>query len=475
MRNTNDMEQVRQRMSGSRRRSWIIIFACALALLQSALLMPGCAAKTPPANVVLITIDTLRADHVGCYGYDRDTTPNIDRFAAKNTVFANAFAPMPTTLPSHSSIMTSLYPFEHGVRANGWKLDEKHTTLAEILREKGYATAAFTSVWGIGEAQGLAQGFDTLEQSKYFGVGVDKNERLAEHTTAMALDWLKARQKEDPPFFLWVHYWDPHSDYNPPEPARSMFSSAQATAEVDGTTECLMDLMKKKIVPLPADRDYLVNLYDGEIRYTDEQVGKLLDFLENNRNTLTILVADHGESFGENDSWAHSLRLYEENIRVPLIISLPVPVKAGAVVESQAELVDIMPTVLDFLSIQTERELSGQSLRRAIEGRDLDVGRGIIERQYISEEYSERFGVETDHLLGIRRWPYKFMMKSSGHIELFNLAVDPREQNNLAGEQAELVEAFKAESIRNLELIREIESPGMGDETRNKLKALGYL
>ena len=459
----------------SPKHGWIINFACLLVLLQITLLVGGCAERNPSTNVVLITIDTLRADHVGCYGYKRDTTPNIDKFAGESVVFKNAFTPMPTTLPAHSSIMTSMYPFEHGVRANGWKLDSGMTTLAEVLKARRYTTAAFTSVSGIGKKQGLAQGFDVLDEEKDFGKGTKKNERLAEHTTSIVIDWLKSQREDNNPYFLWVHYWDPHSDYNPPEPFRSMFPASRETKEVDGTTDSLIDILNKRITPLPADVEYLVSLYDGEIRYTDAHVGRLLEYLESRDDTLIILVADHGESFGENDSWGHAYRLYEENIRIPFIIRPPGGAGAGAVIESQAELTDIMPTILDYLSIRANHEFSGRSLRPVIEAKKVAPGHGLIERQYVSEEFSKKFNVEREILLGIRRWPWKFLMNGAGDVELYDLSVDPGEHNNIAAEQPELVQKFRTETTRNLQEIRETEIPGMDPETKENLKALGYL
>ena len=252
-------------------------------------------------NVVIITADTTRADHVGCYGNRSVETPFIDQLARDGILFAQAITPSPSTLPSHSSLLTGLYPSHHGARANGtFRLDEKVTTLAEMLKQKGYCTGAVISAFVLDSRFGLDQGFDLYHDDLTKGMQYSAHmfrERAAELSNEPATKWL--RENADGPFFLWVHYFDPHAVYLPPEPFRSQYAD---------------------------------DLYDGEIAYVDAQIGVLLEQLDElgvRQKTLVIYTADHGEGLGEHGEQTHSLLVYDATLHVPLVISCPRAPAAG--------------------------------------------------------------------------------------------------------------------------------------------------
>ena len=311
----------------------------------------------PPRNVLLITIDTLRADHLGCYGYTGIQTPAIDALAKEGIRFEWAFTPVPITLPSHVSIMTGMNPASHGVLNNGeYRLDNSVKTLAQILRQHGLATAAFVGAFVLSRQFGLDQGFERYDDAlRPTQEGAHEafslyNERKGEMVTEASIQWLK---KENPNrFFLWVHYFDPHFPYDPPQAFKSAYPD---------------------------------HPYDGEIAYTDHCIGLLLKELADLKvleDTLVVLVADHGESLGEHKETTHGIFLYDATVRVPLILHYPglhhsgvqsseqhsleqhpsglLP--QGSVFSQPVKTLDILPTILDLLEIPHPAGLQGKSL-----------------------------------------------------------------------------------------------------------------
>jgi len=343
-------------------------------------------------NVVLITLDTTRADRLGAYGYEKAQTPNLDRLAREGILFADAVSPAPITLVAHASILTGLDPDRHGVRHNGqYRLDPSQVTLAEVLRENDYETAAFVSGFVLDARYGLSQGFDRYDDrtephpgQPFGGLG----ERKAEATTDAALEWLGGRD-ESRPFFLWVHYYDPHTEYKPPEAYASRFQTSP---------------------------------YDGEIAYMDSQIGRLVSELEKTGNDLLVLVAgDHGESFGEHSEHGHSRFLYESTQRVPLFLWSPGSLLTPRVVDGTAVgLVDIFPTVLDLLGIAGGPRVDGVSLRLASTAR---------ERALYMESMAGYLESGWAPLFGLRRHEDKFI--HAPRAEYYRLFEDPGERENL--------------------------------------------
>ena len=397
-------------------------------------------------NVLFIIVDTLRDDHLGCYGYDKIKTPNIDAIAKQGTLFKNAISQVPLTFPSHSSMFTSTYPQFNKMRDNsGYKLDNSNITLAERLKENGYATAAFISTMVLKSKSGINQGFDTFDDKieKSVGKRVLKfmdDERTADKTTAAALNWLKANK--DKKFFLWVHYYDPHTIYNPPSPYKDIYKDS---------------------------------LYDGEIAFTDENIGVLISALKDlklDKNTLIVFASDHGESLGEHEERGHAVFIYDVTLKVPLIFSYPGFIPQGKTVEEEARLIDVMPTILDILGIKKNKEIQGLSLENLINGKQKTGNLPAY-----SESLYAKFHFNWSSLQAIRTKDWKYI--KSTEPELYNLKDDPKELNNLASSRKDIardldkqLESFLKKTSAPEEKEKRVE---IDRETKEKLMSLGYV
>ncbi len=293
-------------------------------------------AENPP-NLVLITVDTLRADHLSSYGYHLATSPNIDRLASEGVRFARAYSPIPLTGPSHISLFTSRFPQEHGARINGVAVpeDSKWLFLPQILRKFGYRNAAFVSAWTLtNRLTQLGQWFDIYDQNLTQSHQVFHSSRFAEDVTPPAIGWL--RDNRDRPFFLWVHYFDPHAPYH----LRAEFASPESNGHPDSSADWANKEDQKRIIK-----------YDSEIGYVDHHIGKLLaelDDLELRDSTIVALTADHGESLGEHGYVGHGRRLFEGIVHIPLILRYPKTIPAGRVIPRAASLLDLTPTLLEL-------------------------------------------------------------------------------------------------------------------------------
>lgn len=397
----------------------------------------------PPTNVVLITIDTLRADHVGCYGYKQVKTPNLDSLAAEGARFERAFAVVPVTLPSHTTMLTGTYPMLSGMHDfSGNKLSPQQPTLASVLRQSGYATAAVVGAAVLDSRFGLNQGFDFyydhFDFSRLDEANLDQMERPGNVVADIALDWLgKNSQKK---FFLWVHLYDPHFPYRPPEPYA---------------------------------REYADHPYDGEIAFVDEQVGRLVRFLKEKglyRNSLILVTGDHGESLGEHGEKTHGFFIYNATMRVPLIIRLPDSTSARTVTDP-VSLVDLMPTVLSALGVEIPTQVQGTSLLPAIRGAKADANRNLY-----GETYLPRLHFNWSELRGTENTRYHFI--DAPHPELYDLTKDPGEIHNLFPERkavAQEMHAKLAALIRDYSAGKEMaEKTGLDPAMMERLKALGY-
>jgi len=392
-------------------------------------------------NVLFVTLDTTRADHLGSYGNRSIETPNLDRLAREGVLFANALTTVPATLPGHSSLLTGLYPFNHGARANGtFRLEDDQITLAERLQKRGFRTAAAISAYVLDSTYGLSQGFeqyyDDLTRGNKYAPQMFR-ERAAELTNEVVFEWLGEHADEQ--FFLWVHYFDAHEPHVPPEPFRS---------------------------------DYAADLYDGEIAYADAQFGNLLGRLSElgvRERTLVVVTADHGEGLGEHGEQTHSLFIYDGTLHVPLIVHAPAALPKGRVVERQVSLVDVVPTVLELLGMELPRGLDGISLLQA----PADSPRA---------HYVETLSTMTLHgwapLLGVRREDYKYIL--APRPELYDLRSDPSELENLYQEREEVAAEFDGilqELVGGDPLLAAQVSPNLeaNEEALRKLAALGYI
>jgi arylsulfatase len=328
------------------------------------LLLPFLAAcgGPPPPSVVLITIDTLRADHLGCYGYHRPTSAGIDRLANEGALFERATATVPRTTQSVASILTGRYPRGHGARGLFSILSEANVTLAEILRDRGFATAAFTSNMFLTPEQGFDQGFEIYDNPQRRWSGDS-----AAEVTANALAWLDQRPA-DVPFFLWIHYLDPHWSYQPSPPYDRAFDP-----EFDGPLTVYEDLALNRLTKgevIFENRldqrqiEHLIALYDGEIAQIDQALTPLLRRVADlGKPVLTVLTSDHGESLGEHDyHFAHGEYLYEPGLRIPLLFHLPGRIPAGLRVGDLVQTIDVAPTILGLLGIDGLQSVDGRPL-----------------------------------------------------------------------------------------------------------------
>ncbi len=384
------------------------LFTRALPLALAGLLLTVIAGAraTPkrPINVLLITVDTLRPDALG-WVKPGNSTPVIDALATEGFGFPSAVAPAPVTQPTHASIFTGLLPRRHGVRDNGQVLAGGITTLAERLRQVGYATAAFISGHPLATGFGFEQGFDHYDDRLAAGAP-GRLERPAAETTRAVLEWLgsdtgKTGAGNSKPWFLWIHYWDPHDPYTPPPefelPAQPTEGAADATR-----------------------RAYL-----GEVAYVDQQIGELLHGLAkdgDSRPTLTVFAADHGESLGEHGEQTHGFFIYESTVAVPLIFNLPGRILAARSAAA-ARLIDVAPTVLDLLGQPPLDDVDGVSLASLLTGETQSVPPAIVEsrRPWLSYGWSP--------LRAVRQGAWKLI--AAPRPELYHLERDPGEATNL--------------------------------------------
>ena len=354
---------------------------------------PAPAAPRGGLSVLLVTLDTTRADRLGCYGHAAAKTRYLDRLAAEGTRFETVIAPAPITLPSHSSILTGLYPFEHGVRNNGnFYLDARHPTLASVLKARGYRTGAFVSSFILDRRYGLDRGFDVYDdrmEGEYSQVLTLQAERRGDRTALALGRFIDERAKEpQTPFFAWLHLYDPHEPYRPPHPFRDMFAH---------------------------------DLYDGELAFVDAILASVLDRLRGAGlldRTLVVVTADHGESLGEHGETTHSMFVYEGAIRVPLLLWRPGLVPAGQVVREPVRLVDVSPTILELLGERPLATPHARSLVPLVEGRST----GAAPPAY-SETLLPKFYMNWAPLRALRDGRYKLI--DAPRPELYDLQADP--------------------------------------------------
>ncbi|MFC1573191.1 sulfatase-like hydrolase/transferase [Candidatus Eisenbacteria bacterium] len=395
-------------------------------------------------NLLLVTLDTLRMDRLGCYGYESAQTPVLDALASGGIQFEDAITSVPLTLPSHATILTGLHPPSHGVRDNGnHYLSPEHITLATTLKGRGYETAAFVSCFVLDARFGLDQGFDLYDfqvtEKGHRPRMTDFNERPADAVSDEAIEWLRERTEagREAPFFLWVHYFDPHLPYKSPLKGLPRFARKP---------------------------------YDAEIAFVDQQLGRLLDELGRQNltdNTLIVVVADHGESLGEHEEPAHGLFVYDCVMRVPFILSCPALIDGPRHIKGQAVgLVDVRPTLEDLLGLEPARPCDGRSLLRS-----WDSGERAL---YIETEAPlNMFGWSP--LYGLRTATRKYI--HAPVPEYYDLREDPNELNNQftsgPGGLADLQQRLDA-------LMEEwqqgsVATRALSDEEIERLSSLGYL
>jgi arylsulfatase A-like enzyme/Tfp pilus assembly protein PilF len=392
-------------------------------------------------NLVFVTLDTMRADHLGCYGFRSVDTSNIDGLASEGVLFEHATAPVPLTFPSHSTIFTGLLPPHHGVRDNGgFFLEDDKTTLAERLKGAGYTTGAFIGAWVLESRWGLAQGFDEysdkFDLSQYKILSLGTVQKRGDEVMDNALAWVDT--VKDRKFFAWVHLYDAHAPYDPPEPYRSRYRGQP---------------------------------YAGEVAYVDHVVGRLVEYLRQNgllEKSLIVITGDHGESLGEHSESTHAYFIYNSTTAVPLIVRTPWGYRGRS--RTRVSLADLFPTVLDLLGLPPEPGIDGRSLARAVLDPSADLGHVAY-----SETYFPRYHFGWQQLRSLRDGAYTFI--DAPQPELYDLARDPKEATNI----------YKANSKRGVAMRERLEAlvhetgetaperKTLDPETLQRLAALGYV
>ncbi len=400
-------------------------------------------------NVILLTLDTLRADHLACYGYPDVRTPNIDSLARQGVLFEQAATNSPLTLPAHCSILTGMYPTYHGVRINGnTALNDEQMTIAEVLSAQGYQCGAFIGAFVLDGRWGLKQGFqhydDQFDLKKYKHIDLGAVQRPGNEVIDAALDWLE--EQKSTPFFAWIHLYDPHTPYEPPEPYLSEYGPRG-----------------------------LAGLYDGEIAFMDEQIGRCLSWLENNgldESTILILVGDHGEGLGSHGEGTHGYFIYDYAVHVPLIIVTPFEGLRGVRVSSQVRVVDIFPTLMEIAAVIPPAETHGRSLLPLM-FRPQKKQDGFAYAESMSPNL--QFGWSSIHSL--RTTQYKYI--DTPKAELYDLTMDPGEHTNLLRQYPDIAREMKDTLDRLMEeTSRGAPTPqaaNLDKETIEKLSALGYI
>lgn len=441
--------------------------------------LSGCQPKRDP-NVLILVIDALRPDHLGCYGYALPTSPAIDKLARRGVLFADATSASSYTRAAVPSIFASVHPGAHGVLTQGKQvevLSDEYKTLAETLKERGYATAAFAPNPSLHRTFNFDQGFDLYDDDFQIGVRGVQDYETASKINERTLRWLHANPEK--PFFAYLHYRDVHAPYVPPPPYDRMFDKPGAGRPL---TE---DEYKTQPPELrrPSrfrDLDSYVEQYDGEIRYTDDHLARFLETLSKEGfldNTVIFLTADHGESFLEHGSWTHGTGLYEELARVPLLLVLPGEKHAGKRIEAPVQTTDLYPTVLDLLDVPIPPELQGKSLFEAIAG-SADPGRPVFGEALVSRGHRPRnFGT----FVAVRAGDWKLIYNRRNRSgELFNLKEDPGETRNLVEREPERardllrrIAEHDRENAKRSHRIRGTEP--LPENVVEGLKSLGYV
>ncbi|MBM3319242.1 MAG: sulfatase [Candidatus Eisenbacteria bacterium] len=505
-------------------RAAIFTFAAAGALFGLLSIVPGSAGRTiePSSieggnvrgrpNLLILMIDTLRNDHVSWNDYPRRTTPRLDRFVERGTVFTHLVSQAPHTKESCATLLTGLYPSTHTAVEHD-ALPESAHTLAEDLQGRGYRTFCSSANTYISPVFGFDQGFETLvtlpvittyknglghallRGVRRFGplpvvsTGLDLlisiEKRLfweIEHDAAALaapevidpfLDWIGENDKE--PFFAYLHFLEPHATYEPPAPYDALFSGGYDGDPVirpPSTAGVFAPANRARALP-EAERRNMIDRYDGEIAYLDEEIGRLIDAIETRgliERTLIVVVADHGETFYEHGSWGHGHSLYEEELRVPFALIRPGSVPSGRRIDSMARMVDVMPTLLDLLGLDPPEGMQGSSFAGLLEGRGAGASSSYSEIQLSGRRYDT-----------LRKGNYKLIRSEDGGAWLYDLEKDPGEHEDLFEElpdrASELLAEIESLSVlfRGARLTRSEKSAELDATTMDRLRALGYI
>jgi len=448
----------------------------ALALL---LLAFGCGLGSPKSvdrpNVLFVVVDTLRWDHIGCYGAERQTTPAIDGIAAGATRFDRAYSVAPWTMPSVASMFTGLYPSRHRANSFGLGLPDGVDTLAEILNREGYATQAVVSHSAIGSRNNFQQGFDVYLESEAKG----HDHVSTNGVTGQAIGLLESLAAGEAPFLLFVHYFDPHYNYKR-HPEYGF--AAEAAGRLDGE-QPMRELLRMAPDMTPEEARFLKDVYDEEIGFTDAGIGRLLERLEAlglDEDTIVILTADHGEGVLDHGDLGHTSSLYEELVRVPLILRGPGRTTPGSVVEEPVSLASLTPTILDLVGLDMKnRGFQVGSLAPLLGGKSRASADGVFcEVDFVPVRSGRSVGkVHKKAIVGTR---YKLVRDDpTGRLELYDLETDPGETDDLSAREPERLEQLRdaletAVTFAGQDA-HEPQTTSLDEQEIERLKALGYV
>jgi arylsulfatase A-like enzyme len=464
--------------------------ACLSVAIATLSLLGGCnkAPRSRPPNVVLVTIDTLRADHLGSYGYEHDTSPNLDRFADDSARFSDAVSVSSWTLPGHASIMTGLFPSQHGVKSDMNALPPSADTLAERLKQAGYSTFAATSHVYLSRRWGFDQGFDEYDQRAAVG---SPHKPVATSIVDSAIEWLRGAGflggEPDKPFFAWLHVFDPHWDYAPPAPFSTQFDGGY-DGTMRGDYASLRPFIKAVVgydqpPPLPErDLSQVNALYDGEIAYVDSEVGRFFEVLreyDQFDDALIVVTSDHGEEMMEHGSLeGHQWTLYEEVVRVPLIIQTPsggcmdgTRDGGGRVIARSVSTVGVAATVLDCVGVEAD-ELP--SLFGLLQGRT-DYQSAAVDELLLDLTVRHR-----TRTVALRTPEHKLIHTVGGSTELYGPPAVGAEAENLAAQDPETAGRLKARLDARLAELEPLADAGvvrqaLDQMTVDRLRATGYM
>ncbi len=457
----------------------------ALSVATLAVFTLGCARQREPRpNVILISIDSLRGDRLGCYGYPRPVSPTLDRLAREGVLFADVMSQSSWTLPAHISLMTSLYAYRHGVNGEGDRHDPSLTTLAEAFSANGYMTAAIVSGLFLRREFGFAEGFDHFDESAAEKRSSDSHTVCAGPKTNRAiLSFLDSKPSK--PLFLFIHYWDVHYDYAPPAPYARVFGRDSLSSR--GFTDFIRDKTISASLD-EHDRAQLAALYDGEVRYTDHLIEAALAALHDRGyldRAIVAVTSDHGDEFFEHGAKGHQNTLYDEVIRIPLILWFGDGAHAGQVVGERVELIDVYPTLLAAAGLSFDAEsIDGRSLAPAIRGipdaarASSGAGRPRISETLTKDRattMSSRVPLEAIELDGRKLHVWR---NQAARRELFDLRSDPGEERDVFSAQhagASALESLLMRRIASAGASSAADTASLDPATVEELRSLGYI
>lgn len=455
-----------------------ILLTVILFLALTAVCFQGCRKKTVSTNVILIIIDTVRRDHVSCYGYERETTPNIDALAEDGVRFDNAVSACPWTLPSIASILTGQNPSTHqaGIHLDPYTMTDRRLStmrdtvisISEVFQQRGYSTVGFFENPFVDPGFGLNRGFDIYD----FAPGDNLRIRRADKVAAAAMNYIENRGKTSQGFFMVLHFFDPHLAYDPPVEFMAPYTYGYKGDMKPPFDPEIKALRSGKESLSVKDREFIIGLYDGEIAFVDSSAGKFLYYLKQKNlydTSLIIVTSDHGEEFWDHGGFEHGHTLHRELVDVPLIMKFPGSQNSGMHVQERLSLTDLFPSIVDYMGWSVPFQTDGHSFIPIAGTIDVKPKSIIAENLH--------YGPQQQCLY---KGDYKMILNQYGKIQVYNLKNDPLETENVFGKEKDLPEEIHGQIKYMAEQIEEMlkepkQAAEIDKETKEKLRSLGYI